>query len=99
MASAAFATISGENGPFQKVMSSGSRISISQPLHLLPKHFSSGEQRVHKLFGIKRQQIPSLFADAHIAHGQSQLSRNGHHDSAFGRAIELGQDYSRDSGR
>lgn len=52
---------------------------------------SSGEQRLHKFPGIKRQQIARFFPYADKPDRQSQFTRNRHHHAAFGCAIELGQ--------
>ena len=49
------------------------------------------EQRIHKFFRIERQQIARFFPNPHITHRESQFTRDGDHDSALGRAIELGQ--------
>jgi hypothetical protein len=49
------------------------------------------KQRVDKFFGIEWQQVSDLFADADVAHRQTQLARNSDDHTAFRGAIELGE--------
>src|SRR4029077_691956 len=59
----------------------------------------SRKQRIHKIFRIKWQQVPSLFAYSHIAHWQPQLARNCHHHAPLGGPIQLGEHNSNYAGR
>src|SRR6195256_2815824 len=57
------------------------------------------EKRVCKILRTERQQIASLLAYANVADGQAKFARDSHHNSSFGRAIELGQHNPSPAGR
>ena len=57
------------------------------------------EQGVHKGFAVKCKQIVHLLAYAYKPHRQLQFMRNGHHNAAFRRAVELGQHNAGHAGR
>jgi hypothetical protein len=56
------------------------------------------KQRVHEFLGIEREQVRRLLSHAHVTHGNAQFASNRHHDTAFGGAIELSQDDTRNTG-
>ena len=50
------------------------------------------QQRVHKIFGVKRAQIVDAFAHADIAHGDGAAAGQRRQHAAFGGAVQLGYD-------
>src|SRR5271165_608030 len=49
------------------------------------------EQRIHKFFRIKGQQIANFLAHADKSHREAQLARDGHNHATLRGAVEFGQ--------
>jgi len=55
------------------------------------------EQRIHKFFRVKGQQIAHLLAHTDKPDGQAEFARDGDHHAALRSAIELGENDPRDA--